>query len=84
MSWIGGCRGVATCALEYGIVARVCVAGGTNTVRVAVIQREEGVVLRGEIRGQPGSRCVARIAGRRPVCSYMVRIRGSRVVSLMA
>jgi len=40
-------------ALEDRVIHLVLVAGGTDTVRVAVIHREEGVVLRRQIGGYP-------------------------------
>jgi hypothetical protein len=40
-------------ALEDRVIHLVLVAGGADTVRVAVIHREEGVVLRRQIGGYP-------------------------------
>ena len=44
MPGIGCCRGVATGAGEDRVIRGVCVACSANTIRIAVVQREEGVV----------------------------------------
>ena len=63
---------VASRALEYGIVARVSVAGGTHAVGAAVVQREVRVI---ECRSRPRRCGVARRAGCRKPGSLVVRTR---------
>ena len=71
---------VTTGALEHGVVVRIRVAGGTNTVRVAVIRWEVRVVERGS---GPAGRGVARIASGREASRCVVRIVGPVVVRLV-
>jgi len=47
VSRVRGRGRMATRALKNRIVAGICVAGAANPVRIAVIQVEESVILRG-------------------------------------
>lgn len=79
-----GRRGRMTaCALEDRVIVRVGVACRANPVRIAVIQRKECVVLRGECRRNPGSCCMTRRTRCRPACRHMVRIGRSGEISLV-
>lgn len=71
---------VATGALEHGVVGRIRVAGGTNTVRVAVIHIEICVI---ECRSGPACRGMARIASCREASRCVVRIVGPGVIRLV-
>ena len=71
---------MTTGALEHGVVARIRVAGGTNTIRVPMVCGEVRVV---ECGSGPCGRRMASITGRREASRCVVRIRGPVVVRLM-
>ena len=71
---------MTTGALEHGVVARIRVAGGTDTIRVTVIRWEVRVVERGS---GPAGRGVARIASRRETSGLVIGIRGPGVIRLV-
>ena len=75
---------VAIRALEHRIVARIGVARGANSLRVAVSHGEPGVVKRGSqpIRGNPG--CMASHTGGREPGRNMVGAGRCRVIGLVA
>lgn len=77
-------RRMTGCALENGVVRRVRMASGANSVSAAMIRREPSVVKRcaKPIRGDPGG--VACHACRRETRSRMVRVCRSVVVGLVA
>ena len=56
---------VAGRALEYGIIIRICMARGANSVRVAMVDGELRVVRVRERCTGPGRRRVARRASSR-------------------
>ena len=71
---------VATRALEHGVVTRVGVASGANSIRVAVVGREVRMV---EGCARPSGRSVTGIARRWEASRLMVRIRGVVVIRLV-
>lgn len=72
---------MTTGALEHGVVARIRVAGGTNTIRVAVIRGEVRVIERGS--GPCGGR-MAGVTGRREASRLVIGVGGPIVVGGMA
>ncbi len=72
---------MATSTLEHRVVARIRMAGGANSIRVAVIGREISVI---ECCSRPASRGVAGVASCRETSRLMVRIGGVVVIGLMA
>lgn len=77
-------RCMTTGAGEDGVIRRVGMACGANPIGVAMVDGEERVIGRRQGRRQPRCCSVAGCASRRPARRCMVRIRGSRVVGLMA
>ena len=73
--------GVAVGALEDAIVARIGVAGRTDSACSAVIHVEPGVVER---RTQPTGRRVTNGAGVRETCRHVIRTVGRLVVGSVA
>ena len=73
--------GVAVGALEDAIVARIGVAGRTDSACSAVIHVEPGVVER---RAQPTGRRVANGAGVGETCRDVIRTVGRLVVGSVA
>ena len=67
-------------ALEYRIIVLVLVAGAANPVRIAVIHREERVILRGQVGWHPSCGGVARVAGCRPRRRLVIGVSGVVVV----
>lgn len=59
-------------------------ASGADAIGIPVIEREEGVVAGGQRRRDPGGRRVACGAGGGPTRRYVIRIRGSSEVCLVA
>ena len=57
---------VAVGALEHGVVIRIRMARGANTVGVAMVNRESRVLRVIERRTSPCGRAMAGRAGRRP------------------
>jgi len=77
---------VAARALEHGVVARICVARGANTVCVSMGDREWCVLRVIECRPSPGGGVVAVLAGSREELRLrgMAGVGGVVVVGLMA
>ena len=73
-------------ALENGVVIRIRMAGGANTVGVAMVDRESRVLRVIERRTSPGRRVMAGCAGRREELRLrsMAGIGGVVVIGLMA
>lgn len=59
-------------------------AGRTHTIGVAMVDREERVVTRGECGWKPCGRGMARGTGCRPARREVIRIRGASEICLMA
>jgi len=72
---------VATRALEDRVVVSIRVASRADSIRVAVIHVEPGVI---ECGSRPGCRCVARVASRGEAGRLVVRIRRAVVVGQVA
>ena len=72
--------------LEYGVVIRIRMARGANTVSVAMVDRESRVLRVIERRTRPGGRVMARRAGSREELRLrcMAGIGGVVVIGLMA
>ena len=68
-------------ALEHRVIVRVCVAGSTNTIRVAVVHVEVRVIER---RASPGCSRMTRVASCREASRLMVRIGRAVVILLVA
>lgn len=81
MLWIGLCGGVAIGALKHGVVVRVRVAGGANSVGVAVVHRKPRVVKR--CPGPARSRMASGAGGWETGCR-VIRIRGAVVIGFVA
>lgn len=77
-------RSVAIGAGKDGVVIRIRVACSAYAVRIPVSKREEGVILRRQCRGEPGSSRVTCRAGGRPSGGHMVRIGCRGEVRLVA
>ena len=75
---------MAASALEDGIVGGIGVAIGADSVRIAVVEREERVITWGQSGRNPRGCCVTRDARGGPSCRHVIRIRGPREVCLMA
>ena len=77
---------VAVGALEHGVVIRIRMARGANTVGVAMVNRESRVLRVIERRTSPGGRVMAGRAGRREELRLrgMAGIGGVVVIGLMA
>lgn len=69
--------GVAVRALEHAVVTRIDMAGGADTVGVAMIHVEPGMV---ESRTQPAGRRVTRSTARRKARRQMIRVGGTGIV----
>jgi len=72
---------VATCALEDRIVARIRMASRADSVRVAMIHVEPGVIENGP---GPSGRRVTRGAGRREPGGSVIRVGRAVVIALVA
>lgn len=68
-------------ALEDRVIARILVTGGAYPIGIAVIRREPRVVKR---RLGPVRRVMTRCTGCRETRRLVVRIRGARVIGLVA
>lgn len=83
---VGIVAAMAGRALEYGIVIRIRMARGANTVCVAMVDRELCVLRVIERRTSPGGRTVAVLAGGREelLLRSVAGISGVVVIGLMA
>ena len=77
------CR-VATRALKDRIVVGIRVASAANPIRIAVIDVEERVKLRGQVRRHPCGGGVTCVAGRRPPRRAVIGVGGFVVVRNVA
>jgi hypothetical protein len=75
---------VAIRALEHREVVGILMAGGADTIGVAVSHREEGVVLRWQRGRYPGGRRMTGITGRRPRGRGVIRVVGAVVIGHVA
>jgi len=75
---------MAVCAGEDGVVVRIRVAGGAHAVGIAMVHREECVILRRQCCRKPCSRCVAGRAGSRPPGCDVIWVRRRGEVPLVA
>lgn len=81
---IGRGLGMATGTREHRVIRGVGMARRTDSVRIAVVDREERMVARRQRRRNPSRRCVASLTGRRPARGHVIGICGPGKVRLMA
>lgn len=84
MNWI--CRGssVTTRALKDRVIGRIRMASGTDAIRAAMVNREEGVIARRQRCRNPSYGRVAGVACGWPSRADVIRIGGSVERSRMA
>lgn len=75
---------MAACAGEHRVIRRVGVACSADSICVAMVEREEGMVTCRQRSRNPRRCRMARDAGRRPACGHVVGVGGPCKIRLVA